>query len=221
MYHKIGTIKPIKWYTMLTKKQLKLLGPFLANIFKEYGQRELGRLAHEKSSNAVQLAIKQFEHEKIVTSRNVGTSKLYRINFDNELSYDYLSLLKYEGLPKAVLQSIETLKEEIEKYLLFYSLVIFGSYAVGKQHAKSDLDVALIIPDKAHEKNMKIAETMAKLKSLLSLHVQIITFNEMFEMLTNKEANVGKEIARKHRVVHNVNIFYKIVRRALEHGFNY
>lgn len=206
---------------MLTKKQLKLLRPFLINIFREYGQREIGRLAHERSSNALQLALEQFENERIVTSRKVGTSKLYRINLDNEWSYDYLALLKYEDLSKTVSQSVEALKEQIEKYTLFYSLVIFGSYVLGKQQKESDLDLAIIIPDKTQENNMKIAENMVKLRSVLKLHVQVITFDELLQMLINKEENVGKEIARKHRAVHNVNIFYKIVKRAIENGFNY
>ncbi len=206
---------------MLTKKQLKLLKPFLANIFKEYGQRELGRLAHERSNNAVQLALQAFDKENIVISQRVGTSKRYKINLGNEPSYDYLTLLKYDGLPKIVSQSVEGMKKQIEKYTLFYSLVIFGSYAVGQQHKDSDLDIAILLPDKTQETNMKIAQNMASMSSLLKPHVQIITYNDMHAMLVNKDVNVGKEIARKHRAVHNVNIFYKIVRSALEHGFNY
>lgn len=219
--HKIGAIEPLYWCIMLTKKQLELLKPFMANIFKEYGQRELGRLAHERSNNAIQLALRAFEKEKIVTSQQVGTSKRYKLNLDNEASYEYVTLLKYEGLPKAVSQSVEALKREIEKYTLFYSLVVFGSYAVGEQRKDSDLDIAIFLPDRTNEKNMKVAENMARTSSVLTLHVHVITYEDMHEMLINKEANVGKEIARKHRAVHNVNIFYKIIRKALEHGFNY
>lgn len=221
MDHKTGTIEPINRSIMLTKKQLKILQPFIRNIFKGYGQREIGRLAKEKSNNTLQLATAQFEKEKIVISHKVGTSKIYQINLDNELSYDYLTLLKYEGLSKEVYQSIEVLKKQIEKYTLFYSLVIFGSYVVGEQNKESDLDILLLIPDKTQENNMKIAKNMASTKSLLELDIQIITFDEILLMLTNKEANVGKEIARKHRAVHNINIFYKIIRKAIEYGFNY
>ena len=206
---------------MLTKKQINILQPFFANVFNEYGQRELGRLANEKSNNTLQSAIAQLEKENIVTSHKIGTSKLYRLNLNNDNSYDYLTLLKYEDFSKAVYQSVEELKKEIEKYTLFYSLVIFGSYASGKQNKDSDLDIAVFIPDKTHENNMKIAKNMVSRKSLLNLDVHIITYNEMIEMLINKEVNVGKEIARKNRPIHNINIFYKIVKGAIEHGFNY
>ena len=206
---------------MLTKKQLKLLQPFTKNIFKEIGQRELGRLANERSNNAVQLAFRQFEKENIVTSQKVGTSKRYKMNTKNEKMYDYLTLLKYEGLPKTVVQSIEVLKEHIDKYTLFYSLIIFGSYASGEQHKKSDLDIAIFLPDKSQEKNIAIAVNTAKLKALLPLHVQTIITDEFIEMLVTIRENVGKEIARKHRTVHNINIFYKSIKKAINHGFNY
>jgi len=206
---------------MLTKKQLILLKPFQANIFKEHGFLELARLAHEKSHNALQLALAQFLKEKIVTEKRVGTSKLYKINLSNETSYDYLELIKYENLSPAIKYSIEALKTEIEKYTLFYSLVIFGSYVEGKQTKKSDLDVAVLIPDKAQEQNIKIAANLVSSKALIPIHTQIITYDEFFEMLTNKQSNLGKEIANKHRAVHNINIFYKTIKKAIEHGFQY
>lgn len=207
---------------MLTEKQLAMLKPFLgANMFKEYGVRELARAANEKSNNAVQIALRKFVKENIVNIRNSGTSKLYRINLDNDLSYDYLELLKYEGLSKEIIYSIEALKKEIEKYNLFYSLAIFGSYAAGKQNKKSDLDIAVFIPDKNIESKIKIASKMAEINSLVPLHVQIIPDDDFFEMLVNKEANVGKEIAMNHRTIYNLKAFYKTIKKASEHGYKY
>ncbi len=207
---------------MLTKKQLMLLKPFQgANIAREYGVRELARASKEKSNNAIQLALKQFIKEKIVTQRKVGTSRLYRINLSNNLSYNYLDLIKFDGLPKEVVSSIEALMNEIDKQDLFYSLAIFGSYAIGNQAKTSDLDVAVIIPNKSFEQNVKIASNMTQTSALLQLHVQIITAEDFFEMLVNKQANVGKEIARKHRVAYNSSVFYKIINKALSHGFKF
>src|SRR3989344_2498022 len=90
-----------------------------------------------------------------------------------------------------------------------------------KQTKKSDLDIAVFIPDKSLESNIKIASNTVKTSTLLPLHIEIITNDEFFEMLINKETNVGKEIAKKHRAVHNTNIFYKIIKKALDNGFKY
>lgn len=205
---------------MLTKKQLTLLKPFLgANIFKEYGVRELARASNENSNNSIQLAIHQFIKEKVVTERKQGTSKLYKINLSNDLSYSYLELIKYEDIPKEVIHSIEELKKEIEKYTLFYSLVVFGSYAIDKQNKKSDLDLAVIVPDETIKQNIKIASNLAKTSTIIPLHVEVISSAELFKMLINKEANLGKEIAKKHRAVHNLNIFYKILKQSIENGY--
>lgn len=207
---------------MLTKKQLTLLQPFQRNIFKEYSFRELATLATEKSHNALQLALKQFMKEKLITERKIGTSKLYKLRSENESVYDHLTLIKYKGLPFQVVYCIESLKKEIEKYTTFYSLILFGSYATGQQTKGSDLDVTILLPDKTQEKNIKVAVNMTRMtSSTLPLHAQVITFDDFIEMLVNKEKNVGKEIAHKHRAVHNINIFYKCVKRALEHGFRY
>lgn len=206
---------------MLTKKQLMLLKPFQLNIFREYSFKDIARIANEKSNNALQIALKQFIEEKIIGERKIGNSKVYKIKAETEKVYDYLTLIKYDGLPTEVKISIENLKNEIEKYTLFYSLIIFGSYAIGKQNKKSDLDIALIIPNNAQEKKMKIAINMALNSSIIPLHIEIITFDEFFEMLINKQENVGKEIARKHRAVHNINIFYKIIKKAIDNGFKY
>jgi predicted nucleotidyltransferase len=222
MYLIIGTDVPKNRNNMLTKKQVQLLKPFQGgNIFKEYGVRELARASNEKSSNNIQLALRQFVKENLVNERKQGASKLYSINLSNDLVYDYLELIKYENLSKEVIYSIESLKKEIEKYTFYYSLVIFGSYSIGKQTKQSDLDVAIFIPNKSMTSDMQIATNMVKTSSLLPLHIQIIISDDFFEMLINKEFNVGKEIAKKHRAVHNSNIFYKIIKKALDHGFKY
>lgn len=222
MSHYFGTIKPINWYTMLTKKQILLLRLFHGrNMFKEYGVRELARAAHEKSNNAIQIALRQLLKENILIQKKVGTSKLYKVNALNDLSFTYLELIKYLGLPKEAIYSIEALKKEIEKYTFYYSLTVFGSYAINAQTKKSDMDIAIFIPDKSQESNMKIACNMVKSISLLPLHINIIINDDFFEMLVNKQSNLGKEIALKHRAVHNINIFYKLIIKAIDNGFQY
>lgn len=206
---------------MITKKQLKILEAFKENIFRESSYKEVGQRSKEKSNNTLQKAIRQFLKEKLIIEKKVGTSKLYSINIENEKVYDYLSLLKFEGLPKEVEYSIKELREEIEKYTLFYSLVIFGSYADGKYTNKSDLDVCILIPEKALEKDMKIALNISSNKSLLKLDPYIFTLDEFLQMLKDKSENLGKQIARKNKAIQNINIFYKFVKKGMENGFKY
>ena len=39
----------------------------------------------------------------------------YKLNTKNEAVYDYLELIKYEGLPKTVQYCIEAIKKEINE----------------------------------------------------------------------------------------------------------
>ena len=38
-------------------------------------------------------------------------------------------------------------------------------------------------------------------------------------MLINDEENLGKQIARKHLALNNNQIFYKIIKEGIRHGF--
>jgi len=204
---------------MLTSKQLKIFSVFVQGPFREFSFGEIKKYSKERSNSVTQNAIKKFLCEMLVTERKIGTSKLYTINHENEIVYHYFELIIQEKLSKPVKKSVLILKSAIEKYTTFYSLVIFGSYADKTSRRGSDLDVAIIIPDRAQEQNMKIAVNSAGNKSPIQLDTHIITRDDFLEMLKVDYANLGKEIAGKNLALHNSNIFYKIVRMGIGNGF--
>ncbi|MEK6913097.1 MAG: nucleotidyltransferase domain-containing protein [Nanoarchaeota archaeon] len=206
---------------MLTKKQLLLFGTFVGNVFKEYSYKELKKLSNEKSSNAFQLAIREFKKENLIKEKKVGTSRLYTLNLENEFVYRYLSLIVQLKLSKQVNEEIKLLEKELEKYIFFYSLVVFGSYVNNTFRKDSDLDIAIIVQDKSKEKDIKIALNSASNKALIKIDVHIITIEEFLEMLKVDYENLGKQIALKNLPVHNINIFYKIIKKGIENGFKY
>ena len=55
--------------------------------------------------------------------------------------------------------------------------------------------------------------------SILSVHPYIFTEDQFYEMLVNDEENYGKEVARKNIIVSGGEAFYKILFKAVEHGF--
>ncbi len=206
---------------MLTKKQLSIFGAFIGNIFKEYSYKELKRLSNEKSNNAFQLAIKEFKKEALIKEKKVGTSRLYTLSTENEFVYSYLSLVAQSKLSKQANEEIKLLKKELEKRILFYSLVVFGSFAVGEQKKGSDLDIAIIVQDKTKEKDIKIALNAASNKALIKIDAHIISIDEFLEMLKADYENFGKQIAIKNLPIHNINIFYKIIKKGIENGLRY
>src|SRR3989338_4220710 len=204
---------------MLTKKQLKIFSIFQKNKFKELTWKQVKELSKEKSSSVIQDAIKAFLTEDLITERKIGTSKLYAVNHKNNKVYAYFETYNRENLPKQVLKSIKELEDSLDKHTFFYSIVIFGSYVSGEQKKDSDLDIAVFIEQEDKRKMVEAVFKSMELKSLIKVDGHVITKDEFLEMLKADYENLGKEIARKHLIIHNPSIFYSLIKEGIKHGF--
>ena len=192
---------------------------FQRNEFKEITWKQVKELSKEKSSSVIQDAIRAFLTEGLITEKKIGTSKLYLVNHQNNKIYTYFEAFNKENLPKQALKTINELENSLDSHTFFYSIVIFGSYAIGDQKKDSDLDIAVFIEQ---EDKIKIVEAVFKsmeLKSLLKIHGHVITKDEFLEMLKVDYENLGKEIAKKHLIIHNPVIFYSMLKDGMKHGF--
>lgn len=206
---------------MLTESQLKIFEPLTRNILKEYSIKEIKKDCGEKSNNALALALKKFKEENLVKERVVGRSLLYTLNINNDLVFNYIQWINTKKLSKPALRAIERIKEDVEKYTSFFSIVIFGSYAIGKQTKDSDLDVALFIEEESKRKVIESALKSSELKTPLKIHGHVISKEEFLEMLKIDEENLGKQIARKHLSIYNLQIFYSLLKNGIKNGFRY
>lgn len=203
---------------MLTPKQIKIFGFFLKKPYKEVTYKEIKDHSNEKSNSLVQKAVAKFLSEDLIKKRQIGNSLLYKLNLENNIVFSYFDILLKEKLSQPIKGSIQRIKEEI-KDVEFVSIIIFGSYAEGKQTEKSDLDIAIFVRTEDDKKRCKIAMKSAELKSMLSLDVHVITKEEMLQMLKDKQENLGKQIVHKHLPIHNPIIFYSILQEAIDNGF--
>ena len=206
---------------MLTESQFKILEPLTRNMLKEYSIKEIKESCGEKSNNALSLALKKFKDENLVKERRIGRSLLYTLNIDNDLVFNYITLINTKKLPKSVLRAIERIKEDVEKHTSFFSIVIFGSYAIGKQTKDSDLDVAVFVEEENKRKIIEAAIKSSELKTPLEIHSNVISKEEFLEMLKIDNENLGKQIARKHLSIYNSHIFYSLLKRGVKNGFRY
>ena len=200
---------------MITKKQLRVLSVFLKNEFKEYTYKEIKELSKEKSNSIIQNAIKSFLKEDLIIERKLGTSKLYLVNHNNNKIYSYFEIYIKENLNKEVRYTLNLLEESLNLNAksFFYSIVIFGSYAIGEQTKKSDLDIAVFIEDSEKKKIIENVLHSLNTKSILKVDGYAITQEEFLEMLKVEDENLGKQIARKHLIIFNPQIFYSLIPR--------
>ena len=206
---------------MLTDNQLRILEPLTRNILKEYTIKEIKEDCNEKSNNALALALKKFKEENLVRERRVGRSLLYILNIDNDMVFNYVQLINTKKLPKSALRAIERIKEDIEKYTSFFSIIVFGSYAIGKQTKDSDLDVAVFIEEENKRKIIEGSIKSSELKTPLKVDGHVISKDEFLEMLKLDEENLGKQIVRKHLSIYNPHIFYSLLKKGIKNGFRY
>ncbi len=206
---------------MLTTNQLKIFEPLTKNILKEYPIKEIKKSSGEKSNNALSLAFKKFKDENLVIEKRVGRSLLYTLDINNELVFNYIELINIKKIQKIVLRAIKRIKKDIEKHTSFFSIVIFGSYAIGKQTKDSDFDVAIFIEKENKRKTIETALKSSELKTPLNIHGHVISEYEFLEMLKIDNENLGKQIARKNLSIYNSHIFYSLLKKGIENGFKY
>lgn len=203
---------------MLTPKQINIFGAFLRKPYKELTYKEIKEYAKGKSNSIIQKAIAKFLSESLIKKRGVGNIILYKLNLENNTVFSYFDILIKEKLSNPVKIAIQRIKEEVTD-INFVSIVIFGSYAEGKQTEKSDLDIALFVHSTNDKKKCELSMKSAKLKSILPIDAHVITKEEMLQMLKDKQENLGKQIAYKHIPVYNPSIFYSILQEAIDNGF--
>ncbi|MBI2144072.1 nucleotidyltransferase domain-containing protein [Candidatus Woesearchaeota archaeon] len=206
---------------MITEKQLKIFQVLAKQPFTGLTRKQVKQASGEKSNNALAIAIKRFNKEGIIKEQNVGRSSLVSLNHENDLVYCYIALANLQRMDKVTFRTTSVVKEEIQKHTPFYSLVIFGSFAMQEQKKSSDLDIAIFIENGEKRELIEAAINSAAQKSLLPIDAHVITKGEFIEMLANEEENLGKQIARKHLSVHNHQLFYCLVKEGMKHGFHF
>lgn len=204
---------------MITSKQINIFGFLAESPFKEYTRKKIKECSKEKSNNLLALTVNALKKEDVLTEEKIGKSGLLKLNLNNDLTFDYISIANHHKIPLLVKSSLDLLKKEILEETPFFSVVIFGSYVSKTQTKNSDLDIAIFIENESNKKKLQSIVNSVKLKSKIELDTQIISKEEMLEMLASKQENLGKQIAKKHLAVYNPKIFYEIIKEGMNHGF--
>lgn len=195
------------------KKELLLLKPFVKEPWREFTLKEIKQLTKTTSYHYVFEALKRFSTKGILKEERKGNLNLYQLTED--LTYPpFIESLNIR--PDLPMKNIDKIRREIKSP--FFSLIVAGSYAEKKQKPTSDLDIVIMIPD-----NESKAPYLAALKEgelmIPEVHGFVFTSSELYQMLTNKEFNYGKELARKHIIIYGAEPYYRILFEAMKNGF--
>ena len=121
---------------------------------------------------------------------------------------------KYAIYKKAavVKEVCERLIKQIKQHTPFFAMLLFGSYAKGTFHEKSDIDMIILIEKKYHD---AVKREISSLQSIYAKKINafVMAKNDYESMLAGKEeVNIGKESLKNHVLLYSAEIYYQIVR---------
>jgi predicted nucleotidyltransferase len=189
---------------MLTKKQLQILKTFTKNIFLELTFKEIKIGSKEKSNNLLQTALKEFLKQNIIITKKTGNVHTYKLNLKNNLTLAYLELLNHinKNLPVQIKNLLKEIQQTILQETTFFILLVFGSYAKGKQTIKSDLDIAIFIESENQRKKLTPLIETIKRREIIKIDYHLILISEYIEMLSEKYENLAKQIQKNNLIIY-------------------
>ncbi len=145
----------------------------------------------------------------IIRAKKIGQTVLCSINPAefNEDIFNAESSRREELLKNKDLSALYGYFKEVEEP--FFILLLFGSYASGKNRKGSDIDLMLITDSEDIPKKIK-----SKI-SLIPLKIHLTEFNskEFVSMLKTTEFNVGKEAFYNNIILYGIEDYYRLIKK--------
>ncbi|MFH0978943.1 MAG: nucleotidyltransferase domain-containing protein [Candidatus Woesearchaeota archaeon] len=201
------------------KKDLLLLSHFLKDPSRAFTISQIKALSRNNSHHYVFSALKRFCSLGLLFESKFGQTNTYTLDFRNLNHlpvFAFVESLVAESKNNIPFRNIEKISEKMGKS--FYCLLVYGSYAEQKESKTSDLDIAFIVPDSDVKKQYEIALRAGTLMQP-EVHGFVFSEDEFYQMLVNDEFNVGKEIIRNHVILYGGEQYYRLLFKALKHGF--
>ena len=200
---------------MLTKEQLNILSVFKKDLFSSLTFKQIKQQSRQKSNNIVQIALKEFQKQDIVKTKETGDVTAYSLNLNNNLTLSYLNLINESEINKSKIpkNTLNDIQNRIFKHTELFILIVFGSYAKNEATKKSDLDIAVIVESDHTKKEITPFLETIKRREVLQIDYHIFTRVEFLEMLRADFENVGKQIFKSNTVYYGYIPYYSMIKR--------
>lgn len=184
--------------------KLKILEFLARHRDDRFTMHELSRLISIPYATFFRATSKMNE---LIIKNKVGKATTIQINLENPIVKHYL-IIASEQKAKDLAENhplFKKIRTEVPKN--DYSLILFGSYATGKQTKTSDID--LLIINKKGEKKPSFSkyETIFK----VTINPIYVTEKEFKIMLMESGENIGKQALKDHIILYNPELFWNLV----------
>ena len=153
------------------------------------------------------LAAQRLIQANILTVETVGKSSLCRLN-DSYYGIEIYEAEDERGRNILKNSNLKQLHKEIMRRLNNASFIVllFGSYAKGKQTKSSDIDLMFISNEKDFEEKVNNILSLIPLKT----HLVIFTEEEFIRMKDSRKPNVIKEAIEHNIILYGIESFYRL-----------
>ena len=200
----------------IMETELKIIGVYEKDHVKGISMNEMARnlgLTYSYLYKNVQNMIR----ENILISKRIGRSTICSINIENRKARLLLSLAsqkktdsflsKNKVLSKMLEEAVQRLGQKTKT---LYSIILFGSYAKGREKKASDIDLLIIMSEKEDE---AVHEELNTIETRYGKAINpVIVDQEIFKkMAGSKDQNVVKEAIIDKVVLYGFEHFWELL----------
>jgi predicted nucleotidyltransferase len=181
-------------------KILNYLGKHIEERFTMHNLSELLGIPYASFYRTIQ------KMKDLLVLEIVGKSRVVRLNVKNRVVKAHL-IVSSDEERKDFLNKKAIIRKISNELNTNDVVILFGSYAKGKETGKSDIDILVINKDGKKSLSFSKYELLYKKK----INPIFITRKEFRDMLRDKEENVGKQVLKGHIILNNPDIFWECV----------
>ncbi len=185
---------------LINNINLEIIGLYRTSYFNQFHIREMAKLIR-KSHVGLLPNLKKLEDEKILLSKQVGKSKVFSLNLNNNQTKELILLAEKKKTLELLNKEffIKKIYDEYIKTNLNGCLILFGSYASGINTKKSDIDLIYIgeINNNEERKIKDLGNIYNK-----EIHLTKMSLKELKEQLQKQNALI-KEVIKNHIILSN------------------
>jgi len=150
------------------------------------------------------------EMKGLIMMQLIGHSKLISLNINNSIVKAYLAISSDREKNEFIIKQpiIKILHDEIDTNDV---VLLFGSYAKGKETSRSDIDILVI----NNHGNRSISFRKNELIFRKKINPIYLSIREFSEMLKQSDENIGKQALKYHIVLNNPIDFWNMVINAV------
>ena len=182
---------------------MKIINYLGKNIKRSYTMHELSKLLEIPYASFYR-TVRIIKDLLVVEA--VGKSKIIRLNINNPVVKSHL-IVSSDEERKDYLKKRPIIRKIAAELHTKDVVVLFGSYAKGRQTEKSDIDILVINKDGKKTMSFSTYELLYKKR----INPIFVKRKEFKEMLKDKEENVGKQAWKDHIILNNPEEFWRYI----------